>query len=94
MIDPRTLAPLDVETIGASVDRTNRLVVAQECSNPGSWGANLVARIATDRFESFDAPPLLVGADETPIPYSAALEDVCLPSVGRIVDGIRQTLAY
>jgi acetoin:2,6-dichlorophenolindophenol oxidoreductase subunit beta len=94
VIDPRTLAPLDAETIEVSVDRTNRLVVVQECPNHGSWGATLVGRIATDRFESFDAPPLLVGADETPIPYSAALEDLCLPSVDRIVDGIRSTLAY
>ncbi len=94
VIDPRTLAPLDSETIGASVDRTNRLVVVQECSNPGSWGASLVARIAADRFEAFDAPPLLVGADETPIPYSGALEDLCLPSVERIIDGVRRTVAY
>lgn len=94
VIDPRTLVPLDYETIGASVDKTNRLVVAQECPKDGSWGASLVARLAGDRLEVFDAPPLLVGADDTPVPYSGALEELWLPSVGRIVDGVKRTLAY
>jgi pyruvate/2-oxoglutarate/acetoin dehydrogenase E1 component len=94
VIDPRSLVPLDVETIGDSVDRTNRLVVAQESSNDGSWGATLVARLMVDRFESLDAPPLLVGGDDTPIPYAGPLEDLWIPSVDRIVDGVRRTLAY
>lgn len=94
VIDPRTVAPFDYDTVGSSVDRTNRLVVVQECSNDGSWGATVVARLMADRFESFDAPPLLVGGDDTPIPYSGALEELWLPSVDRIVDGIRRTLAY
>ncbi|HVW16660.1 MAG TPA: alpha-ketoacid dehydrogenase subunit beta [Solirubrobacteraceae bacterium] len=94
VIDPRTVVPFDHETVGASVDRTNRLVVVQECSNDGSWGATVVARLMADRFESLDAPPLLVGGDDTPIPYSGALEELWIPSVDRIVDGIRRTLAY
>ncbi len=94
VIDPRTLMPLDVETIGSSVDRTNRLVVAQECSNDGSWGATLVTHLMTGRLESFDAPPLLVGGDDTPIPYSGSLEELWLPSVDRIAEGVRRTVAY
>jgi pyruvate dehydrogenase E1 component beta subunit len=94
VIDPRTVMPLDMETVGASVDKTNRLVVAQECSNDGSWGATLVARLMVDRFESLDAPPLLVGGDDTPIPYAGPLEELWLPSVDRIVDGVRRTLSY
>jgi pyruvate/2-oxoglutarate/acetoin dehydrogenase E1 component len=94
VIDPRTLVPFDYDTIAASVDRTNRLVVAQECPNAGSWGASLVARLVGDRLEIFDAPPLLVGADDTPVPYSGALEELWLPSVDRIVDGVTKTLAY
>lgn len=94
VIDLRTIVPLDIETVGASVDRTNRLLIAQECSNDGSWGATVIARLMAERFESLDAPPLLVGADDTPIPYSGALEELWLPSVQRIVDGVRQTLAY
>jgi pyruvate/2-oxoglutarate/acetoin dehydrogenase E1 component len=94
VIDPRTLVPLDLETVGASVDRTNRLVVAQESSADGSWGATLVARLIADRFESLDAPPLLIGGDDTPIPYAGSLEELWIPSVDRIVDGVRRTLAY
>jgi pyruvate dehydrogenase E1 component beta subunit len=94
VIDPRTVVPFDYDTVGESVDRTNRLVVAQECSNDGSWGATVVARLMADRFESFDAPPLLVGGDETPIPYAGPLEELWIPSVERIADGVRRTLAY
>jgi pyruvate dehydrogenase E1 component beta subunit len=94
VIDPRTLVPLDLETIGQSLDRTNHLVIAQECTHDGSWGASIVARLMAERFESFDAPPLIVGGDETPVPYAAPLEDLWVPSAARIADGVRLTLAY
>jgi pyruvate dehydrogenase E1 component beta subunit len=94
VIDPRTLVPFDYATVADSVDRTNRLVVVQECPAGGSWGASLVARLAGDRLEAFDAPPLLVGADDTPVPYAGPLEALWLPSVERIVDGVHRTLAY
>ena len=94
VIDPRTLVPFDYDTVAESIDRTNRLVVVQECPPDGSWGASLVARLASDRLEMFDAPPLLVGADDTPVPYSGALEELWLPSVERILDGVHRTLAY
>jgi pyruvate/2-oxoglutarate/acetoin dehydrogenase E1 component len=94
LIDPRTLVPFDDATVGESVDKTSRLVVVQECSADGSWGASLVARLVADRFESLDAPPVLVGGDETPIPYAASLEEAWLPSVERIAEGVRRTLAY
>jgi acetoin:2,6-dichlorophenolindophenol oxidoreductase subunit beta len=94
VIDPRTLVPLDIDTILASVDRTNRLVVAQECTHDGSWGASVVSRVVADRFESLDAPPQIVGGDETPIPYAGGLEALWIPSADRIADGIRRVLAY
>jgi acetoin:2,6-dichlorophenolindophenol oxidoreductase subunit beta len=94
LIDPRTLVPLDLETIGASVDRTNLLVVVQEAPPGGSWGASLISALMQDRFEMLDAPPLLVGTDSTPVPYSGPLEAAYLPSAERIADGIRRTLAY
>lgn len=94
LIDPRTLAPFDDATVGESVERTNRLVVVQECARDGSWGASLVARMLAERFESLDAPPLIVGGDETPLPYAGPLEDAWLPSAERIADGVRATLVY
>lgn len=94
VIDPRTLMPLDHETIGQSVDNTNRLVVVQECGIPGSWGATVVAQAMADRFESLDAPPLIVAADHTPVPYAEELEELWIPSVERIVADVRRTIAY
>jgi acetoin:2,6-dichlorophenolindophenol oxidoreductase subunit beta len=94
LIDPRTLVPLDLETIGASVDRTNLLVVVQEAPPGGSWGASLISALLQDRFEMLDAPPLLIATDEIPIPYAGPLEAAYLPSAERIADGIRRTLAY
>jgi pyruvate/2-oxoglutarate/acetoin dehydrogenase E1 component len=94
LIDPRTLVPLDLETIGASVDRTNLLVVVQEAPPGGSWGASLITALMQERFEMLDAPPLLIATDETPVPYAGPLEAAHLPSAERIAAGIRQTLAY
>jgi pyruvate dehydrogenase E1 component beta subunit len=84
LIDPRTLAPLDLETIVSSVEKTGRLACVQECPATGSWGAAVLAAVVEAAWESLDARPLLVSADETPIPYSGPLEDAWLPSVQRI----------
>jgi pyruvate dehydrogenase E1 component beta subunit len=94
VIDPRTMVPFDLETVGASVNKTNRLICVQECPRGGSWGATLVAALMAEQFESFDAPPILVGGDETPIPYSGELEAAWLPSPERIAEAARATLAY
>ena len=94
VIDPRTMIPFDLETVGASLHRTNRLICVQECPQGGSWGATMVAALMAEQFESFDAPPILVGGDETPIPYSGELEAAWLPSPERIADAARRTLAY
>jgi acetoin:2,6-dichlorophenolindophenol oxidoreductase subunit beta len=94
LIDPRTLVPFDLDTVAASLDRTNRLVVAQEASPGGSWGASLIATLAQDRFEQLDAPPLLVAADDTPVPYAGPLEDLWMPSAERIAAGVRATVAF
>ncbi len=94
VIDPRTMVPFDYDTVRASLAKTNRLICVQECSPGGSWGASLVATLAADSLELFDAPPLLVGGDETPIPYAGVLEAAWLPSPERIADAVRHTLAY
>jgi pyruvate dehydrogenase E1 component beta subunit len=94
VIDPRTLVPFDHATVFESLERTNRLVVAQEASFGGSWGATLVARVMEERFESLDAPALIVAGDDTPIAYAGELEDLWLPSVQRIAETVRRTVAY
>lgn len=93
LIDPRTLVPFDAETVRTSVERTNRLVVVQEASPRGSWGATLIAELVQGGFELLDCPPLLIAADETPIPYAGPLEEAWLPSVQRIVAGVREACA-
>jgi acetoin:2,6-dichlorophenolindophenol oxidoreductase subunit beta len=92
LIDPRTLVPLDLETIGASVERTNRLLVVQEASLGGSWGETLVAQLMREHFEAFDAPPALLGGDASPIPYAGSLEDAWMPSAERIAEAVRDLL--
>jgi pyruvate/2-oxoglutarate/acetoin dehydrogenase E1 component len=94
LIDPRTLVPFDLETVATSLDRTNRLVVVQEASPGGSWGASMVGALAERSFEMFDAPPRLVAGDETPIPYAGPLEEAWLPSVERICGTVRETVGF
>jgi pyruvate dehydrogenase E1 component beta subunit len=89
VVDPRTLVPLDLETIVGSVAKTGRLVCVQECPPAGSWGATVVAAVVEQAWESLDTRPRLVSADETPIPYAGTLEDAWVPSVDRIVAELR-----
>jgi pyruvate dehydrogenase E1 component beta subunit len=94
VIDPRCLVPFDDEAVVASLRTTSRLAVVQEAPAAGSWGASLVARMVTGHFDLFDAPPLLVAADDTPVPYAGNLEDAWLPSVDRIVSEVRKQVRY
>jgi pyruvate dehydrogenase E1 component beta subunit len=94
VIDPRTMVPFDLETVQTSLAKTNHLICVQECSPGGSWGATLLSSLVSESLELFDAPPLLVGGDDTPIPYAGVLEAAWLPSPERIIDGVRRTLAY
>jgi pyruvate dehydrogenase E1 component beta subunit len=94
VIDPRTMVPLDLATITASVAKTGRLICVQECSAGGSWGATLIAAVVAENLELLDAPPRLVGGDETPIPYAGELEAQWLPSAERIAGAAELSVAY
>ena len=94
VVDPRTMVPFDLETVAASLAKTSRLICVQECSRSGSWGATLVAELITGHFDLFDAPPVIVGGDETPIPFAAELEAAWIPSAERIVSAVHETLGY
>ncbi|HEY4452130.1 MAG TPA: alpha-ketoacid dehydrogenase subunit beta [Solirubrobacteraceae bacterium] len=85
VIDLRTIAPLDYATIGASVDRTNHLILVQESPVGGSWAATLVTAIVARNFESLDAAPVVVAADDTPVPFGEAMERAWLPDADSIV---------
>ncbi|MST31458.1 alpha-ketoacid dehydrogenase subunit beta [Acidimicrobiaceae bacterium USS-CC1] len=94
VLDPRTLVPFDDAAVVRSLERTSRLVVVQEASPDGSWGASLVARVASAHFPLLDAPPSLVAADPTPVPYAANLEEQWAPTTERIVAAVEKTVAY
>ena len=79
VIDPRTLVPLDLETIVESVARTHRLVVAHEAVVHGGFGAELAAQVQAAAFDELDAPIVRVGAPFAPVPFSPPLEDAYLP---------------
>ena len=89
VIDPRTLVPLDLEPIVASVERTGRLVVAHEAVARGGFGAEVAARVQEAAFDYLDAPVTRVGAPFAPIPFSAPLEDAYLPGADEIVAAVR-----
>ncbi|HET9104118.1 MAG TPA: pyruvate dehydrogenase complex E1 component subunit beta [Solirubrobacteraceae bacterium] len=79
VIDPRTLVPLDIEPIAASVRRTGRAVVAHEAVRSGGFGAELAAELQARAFDCLHAPIQRVGAPFTPVPLSPSLEDVYRP---------------
>ena len=92
VIDLRTLKPLDMETVGASVRKTGRVVGVTEAYKTGSFISELAMRIQEELFDWLDAPVVRVAAADVPVPMSEPLEDAAIPSVDRIVAGIRQAL--
>jgi pyruvate dehydrogenase E1 component beta subunit len=85
VIDPRTLRPLDLDAILASVRKTNRCVVVEEGWPHGGVGANLAALICEQAFDDLDAPVQRVTGADVPMPYSKPLEDMAYPHEPQIV---------
>ena len=90
VIDPRTLVPLDTESIVRSVQRTGRLVVADPAHRTCSAAAEISAIVAEEAFESLTAPIVRVTTPDTQIPFSPALEKQLYPSRAGIADAIRR----
>jgi pyruvate dehydrogenase E1 component beta subunit len=93
VIDLRSLAPLDTETIFASVRRTGRCVVVHEATVTGGIGAEVAARVTEECFYHLEAPVLRVGAYSTPYPPSK-IEEHYLPDLDRVLDAVDRTFAY
>jgi 2-oxoisovalerate dehydrogenase E1 component beta subunit len=94
VLDLRSLAPLDVEAIAATVRKTNRVLLLHEDTRTGGVGGEIAALIAQDLFGELDAPVMRVAAADTPFPYAPALESTYLPSVEDVVVAARRLLAY
>ncbi|RUA01258.1 MAG: alpha-ketoacid dehydrogenase subunit beta [Deltaproteobacteria bacterium] len=88
IVDLRTLKPLDMETIAASIAKTHRAVIVHEACLTGGFGAELAARIQDELFDELDAPVKRVGAKDVPIPFSPAMEDFVLPRVDDVAAAV------
>jgi pyruvate/2-oxoglutarate/acetoin dehydrogenase E1 component len=93
VIDPRTLRPLDLDTILASVAKTNRCVIVEEGWPHGGVGANLAALIAEQAFDDLDAPVQRVTGADVPMPYSKPLEDLAYPHEPQVVAAVLAMLS-
>jgi pyruvate dehydrogenase E1 component beta subunit len=92
VVDPRTLSPLDEDTILSSVRKTRRLVVVDEDNPRCSMATDLVALVASRAFDDLDAPPQMVTAPHTPVPFSAVMEDFYVPTPEKVAEAVRATL--
>jgi acetoin:2,6-dichlorophenolindophenol oxidoreductase subunit beta len=92
VIDLRTLVPLDVTTILASVEKTSRLVTVEENPRLCGWGAEIASIVVDEGFWSLDAPIVRITTPHVPLPSAAVLEDAALPSVDRIVETVHRRL--
>lgn len=93
VIDPRTLKPLDVETIIESVKKTGRLVVVEEGWSFAGMGAQIAESVYSLAFDYLDAPIVRVTGEEVPIPYTRPLEDLAIPDGRRIVNAVKKAIS-
>jgi len=92
VIDVRSLVPLDVRAIAGSVERTGHLVTVEENPRLCGWGAEIASIVADEAFFALDGPIVRVTTPHLPLPSADVLEDAAIPSVDRIVEGVRRSL--
>ncbi|WP_432409148.1 alpha-ketoacid dehydrogenase subunit beta [Wukongibacter sp. M2B1] len=92
VIDPRSLYPLDKETIFKSLQKTNRVVIVTEENKRGGYGGEISALISENYFDYLDAPIIRVGALDTPIPFSPTLESYVIPNEKDIVNAVKEII--
>src|SRR5207248_4468004 len=91
--DPRTLQPLDVDGLVASVKKTNRVVVAHEAVTRGGFGAEITAVVQEEAFDSLGGPVERVGARFAPIPFAPVMENYVVPHADNVLEAIRKTVS-
>ncbi len=92
VIDPRTLVPLDIDTITESVARTSRLIICHEAVERGGWAGEVAMQVIENAFDLLDAPIVRVCARNVPIPYSEPLENAVIPTADDIVEAVERVL--
>jgi len=93
VIDPRTIRPLDIDTIIESVKKTNRIVVAEESHPVCSVNAEISAQVMEKAFDYLDAPVKRVSGADVPMPYAKNLEQLAVPDVNQIIAAVKE-VAY
>ena len=93
IIDPRTISPLDEDTILESVEKTGRLVVVDEASPRCNMATDIAAMVAQKGFESLRAPVRMVTPPHTPVPFSDVLEDLYVPDAGKVIDAVNELVS-
>jgi pyruvate/2-oxoglutarate/acetoin dehydrogenase E1 component len=93
IVDLRTLAPFDAATCVASVSRTGRMLVLQESQHTGGLGHSVSSRIQEETFWNLEAPPVVIGALDTPVPFAPPLEDHTIPTAELVASHLRNLLA-
>jgi 2-oxoisovalerate dehydrogenase E1 component beta subunit len=94
IIDLRTLAPWDKQTVLDSVEKTSKVLVLHEDTLTGGFGAEIAATIGQEAFEHLDAPVRRIAAPDTPVPFAPVLEKAFIPQVDDVVAGIRELAEY
>lgn len=92
VIDPRTLVPLDIDTIIKSVKKTGRLVVVHEAHRNAGWGAEIAAQVTEAAFPYLDAAPVRLGTAPCPLPFNLGLENAATPQVADIIKAAKAVL--
>jgi pyruvate/2-oxoglutarate/acetoin dehydrogenase E1 component len=90
IVDPRTLKPLDLPTIVASVKKTGRLLIVEEGWRYCGLGAQIAESVYAEAFDYLDAPIQRVTGEEVPMPYSRPLEDLAIPDTRRVIEGVKR----
>ncbi|GAB4350255.1 MAG: alpha-ketoacid dehydrogenase subunit beta [Candidatus Abyssubacteria bacterium] len=93
VLDPRTLKPFDIQAVVKSVEKTGRLIIAEEDCRTGGVGAEIAASVGERAFYALDAPIIRVASADVPIPYSKHLEKSTIPQPDDIVFAVRKMLA-
>lgn len=93
VIDLLSLKPLDFETIGASIRKTHRVIIVEECMRTGGIGAELVASISDRFFDELDGPVLRMSSQDIPTPYNGTLENLTIVQPAQIVEAVQNVVA-
>ncbi|MBW3593518.1 MAG: alpha-ketoacid dehydrogenase subunit beta [Actinobacteria bacterium] len=94
IVDLRTLAPWDEESVLKSVEKTSKAIVLHEDTRTGGFGAEIAATITEEAFENLDGPVKRIAAPDTPVPFSPPLEKAFIPQVEDVVAAVRELAEY